>query len=113
MADKWIKVGDLEPWLYATLEESPGVRAEIDGLEVELTVRRIHGEHLFTKSATNDQVDANSAGDVHYEWESGDTDVAGGYYFEWRVHRDNGPETYRNDGHNTLAILENLEAEAS
>lgn len=122
MADVWMKRGDTAPSLFATLEEPPGTRADISGADVELVLGLIAdpdtgrrpGPEVFVKPANNDQAGDPTMGDVSYDWETGDTDIAGGYRFEWRVtYTDDRVETFRNAGYNTLAILETLVEEAS
>lgn len=122
MADVWMKRGDTAPRLTATLEDPPGTRADIAGADVEFIVSHISdpdtgrrpGPELFTSPANNDQAGDPTMGDVSYDWQPGDTDVVGGYRFEWRViYPDATVETFQNDAYNTLAILENLPEEAS
>jgi len=122
MADVWMKRGDTAPSLVATLERPPGTRKDIDGADVELILALIAdpdtgrrpGPEVLTVPANNDQAGDPTKGDVSYDWQPGDTDVVGGYRFEWRVtYTDGLVETFRDAGYNTLAILENLPEEAS
>jgi hypothetical protein len=119
MADAWMKRGDTSPRLTATLEKPPGTRADIAGADVELILSLMYpgrrpGSVVLEFPANNDQAGDPTMGDVSYDWQPGDTDITGGYLFEWRVTFGDGlVETFRNAGYNTLAILENLPQEAS
>ena len=122
MADVWRKQFDTAPSLFSTLESSPGVRADIAGAEVELVVRHISdpdsgrrpGPLLFIRPANNDQAGDPTMGDVSYDFEEGDTDIDGGYRFEWRVtYTDDTIETFQNDTYNTMAVLQTLDEVSS
>jgi hypothetical protein len=121
-ANFWIKSYDSGPPIRATLEDGLGNRVDIAGSTVLFVMRYIRdpdtgrrpGPQLFAKPANNDQVGAETTGDVSYDWEEGDTDIPGGYYAEWEVtFSDDTVETFPNAGHVRVAVIEHLEDAAS
>ena len=122
MADFYIKQGDDRPPLQATLEDGLGNRVDIDGADVLFIMRFIRdpdtgrrpGPVLLSSPANNDQAGEATKGDVSYDWSPGDTDIAGGYRAEWEVtFQDGGVETFPDYKHLRIAIIDELEAEAS
>lgn len=122
MADFFVKQYDTTPPIQATLEDGAGNRVDIDGADVLFIMWFIRdpdtgdrpGSTLFVKEASNDQAGVGTMGDVHYDWEEGDTDIAGGYLAEWEVTFDDGSvETFPNNEHLRIAIIEHLEGVAS
>lgn len=117
-ADFYIKSYDTAPPIRATLEDGLGNRVNIAGSEVLFIMRHIWdplthrrpGPQLFAKPANVDQADEDTAGDVSYDWEVGDTDIPGGYRAEWEVTFTDGTvETFPNAGNVRVAIIEHLE----
>lgn len=118
MADFWIKVGDTAPAITATLKDGDGNPADLQAADVVFRLRSIRGtEPVIDAPAENLQSgdgSDGSKGKVQYEWQAGDTDVAGGFYAEWPVTFSGGEiETFRNDGYNRIAIVESLEGTGS
>lgn len=119
-AEKWIKTGDTLPRINTTLTDGSGVPIDIAQADIAFTMRRIDDDEatILLAPASNDQVndglDDGSRGTAHYDWEIGDTDVAGGYYAEWQVtfaYGDSeGITTFPNDGYDLIAIVDALEA---
>ena len=117
-ADFYIKSFDTAPPIRATLQDGLGNDVDINGGDVLFVMRHISdpdtgrrpGPQLFAKPANNDQVGAETMGDVSYDWEDGDTDIPNGYHAEWEVTFSNGTvETFTNAGHVRVAIIEHLE----
>ena len=79
-----IKRGDLLPAISATLKLNAAAYS-LTGYTVRFLMRNaLTGAVKVSASAT---VDSPSAGTVHYDWVSGDTDTAGDYYCEWAAVR--------------------------
>jgi len=121
-ADFYIKSYDSAPPIRATLEDGLGNPVNLTDAAVLFIMRHISdpdsgwrpGPQLFAKPANNDQVGAETTGDVSYDWESGDTDIPGGYYAEWEVtFSDDTVETFPDANHVRVAIIEHLEDAAS
>lgn len=121
-ADFYVKSYDDAPPIRATLEDGLGNPVDIGGADVLFIMRHIRdpetgrrpGPQLFAKAANNDQVGAETTGDVSYDWEEGDTDIPGGYYAEWEVtFTDGSVETFPDSEHVKVAIIEHLEDAAS
>lgn len=112
MADFWIKRGDDAPVIRSTLLDYDDDPVDIGAATVTFVMRAIHGDVVIEAAADNDQVDTGedgSKGWVSYAWQPGDTDTAGGYYGEWQVDFISGErETFPNDGHMRIAIVEDL-----
>ena len=117
-----LKQFDTAPPIRATLEDGLGNRVDIQGGSVLFVMRHIRdpetgnrpGPVLFAKPANVDQVSDETKGDVSYDWEAGDTDIAGGYRAEWEVtFADSSVETFPDAGHLRIAIIDQLEQEAS
>lgn len=120
MADFWIKQGDSSPSYRATLRDGDGNAVDIAGADVRFLMRRQRGTLLVVDAEADiDQdVDGDDApiniGQVHYDWQVGDTDEEGGFLVEFEVTFEGSLiETFPNDGYLTVAILEDLEADAS
>ena len=119
MAEFWIKTGDLLPWVTSTLTDGSGAPVDIENADVYFTLRPIRSDTPVVDRvlASNDQTgdgSDGSLGTVHYEWTSGDTDLAGGYYAEWTVDfTTSGVMSFPNNGHDTVAIVQTLEQTGS
>jgi len=119
MAEYWIKTGDTLPRIESTLTDGNDDPFDIAQADVYFTLRPIRAVTpvIELAVATNDQIGDGSdgtLGQVHYDWEIGDTDVAGGYYADWRVvFVNNEVMTFPNNGHDTIAIVDALEASGS
>jgi len=81
-----IKQGDNSPFLETTLLDGEGVALDLtDATTVTLSMTPC--EHPRTPVLDNvaADFDADATGSVWYEWQAGDTDVAGRYNIEWTV----------------------------
>lgn len=116
MAEFWIKSGDTLPRIESTLTDGSGSPVDIAQADVFFTLRMIDAPVavISLAEASNDQVDDGSDGSrgfVHYDWTTGDTDVAGGFYAEWQVEfASGGIMTFPNNGYDTVAITDQLES---
>lgn len=117
MPDFTIKRGDLLPILTATLGPAGGGAALIPtgtGASTTFFMRRADAATNTAPTVTGaasvaDQV--AQRGQVSYIWQPGDTDVAGSYFFEWKVIDTSGkPQTFPTAGFNTLEITDDLES---
>lgn len=119
MAEYFIKTGDTLPRIESTLTDGNDDPFDIAQADVFFTLRPIRSDTpvIDLAIATNDQVGDGSdgtMGQVHYDWTIGDTDVAGGYWADWRVVFVSGDVmTFPNNGHDTVAIVDALGSEAS
>lgn len=104
-----MKVGDLLPPISRTLRVS-GTATDLttaDTIQFRL-VNMATGETVFQKDAAVVQA---AQGKVRYDWEAGDTDVAGQYRMEWYVVFPGPlPITYPNDDE-TIDLLQIYGAE--
>jgi hypothetical protein len=106
-ADATIKRGDLLPVLTATLLDA-------DGEPVDLTAATSAEFHMVPVGSSTAKVDAAavisipSAGEVQYVWQGTDTDTIGDYYGEFEVLWATKTETFPNDGHLIIRIVEQL-----
>lgn len=83
VADQKYKIGELSPAYRSTL----GV--DLNYADSILFVLRGRHENSASVTATPDIIDAER-GIVEYQWQPGDTDVAGFYNAEWVVERNDG-----------------------
>ncbi len=83
MADFVMKQGDLEPSLFATIVDSPGVPAPLaTASTIQLRFATATLVELWVRDVDVDDADA---GEVSYTWQDGDTDTPGTYYAEFVV----------------------------
>lgn len=88
----YMREGDLEPAIVATLKDGAGTAVDLTGETVRF--------HMTANLAGTAKVDAAAtiidaaAGRVRYTWQSGDTDTPGTFYAEFEV--ESGPQTYPN-----------------
>lgn len=107
MADFVIKSGDTLDSLDATLQGADGAAIDLTGATVVFSMQRVDGALVITEAAAT-VVDA-VGGTVTYGWQTGDTDVAGGYWGEFEVtFASGGIATFPNDRHLSINILEAL-----
>jgi hypothetical protein len=110
VADFHLSAGDTKPPFHAQLQDADGNPVDISGASVRFVMRAIRGTAPFV--AANAVIDGADAGLVHYDWQDGDTDEAGGYYADWEVMFISGDiAAFPNDGPMTVAIHDDLEAE--
>jgi hypothetical protein len=98
-----LKRGDTLPALRATLIDAVGSAVNITGATVRL--------HLNTPEPLDAAaiIDNASLGEVHYDWQTGDTDEAGLFRAEWQVTFSNGQiETFPNDTNDLVRIRPDL-----
>lgn len=106
--DFFIKKGDTLPSIQATLKDANDTAVSVVGA----TIRFI----MTNKSTGVNAVDGavavtvNGAGGVvRYDWQDGDTDVAGGYRAEWEVEfAPNQVETFPNSAYINIKITDDL-----
>lgn len=119
-ADFTIKTHDTAPFIAQTLLDYAGNPVDIAGASV-IFVMSTFGEapgYVLSETASNDQtadhLTDGTTGYVSYEWQDGDTEVAGSYVAEWEVtFLDGEVETFPNGGHVDIAIEEHLGGVAS
>jgi len=105
MADFYINQGDTSPSLVATLKGSNGQAKDLTNATVVFKVGTDPDNLIVNKTVTPF---AASGGIMVYDWESGETDTAGTYLFEFEVtYSDNTKETFPNDDQLFIAIKPN------
>ncbi len=108
-ADFWLKAGDLVPSITATLEDADGNPIDIIAADVTFVMRLIDADAPTVEAAAqNLQSAPGTEGMVRYDWQAGETDVAGGYDAEWRVEFSDGIGTMPNNRNVSVAILDAL-----
>lgn len=90
-----IKVGDLLPVLGATVYKPDKTPQDLTGATVRLHVIKPDGTLLFNRPVS--AIDNPTAGHVLYNWQAGDTDVAGRYTAEFEATIGGLDVTYPND----------------
>ncbi len=104
-----MKKDDLEPKYVATLCNADGTAVDLtNATSVSLIVKQSTGGSKYFKAA-GAFVDRYN-GVVSYTWASGNTDTAGNFQMEWEVvWPTNRPETFPNNGYDTLIIGASLD----
>lgn len=106
MPDYTLKQHDTYPPLVADLVDTDGAIDLSEAVSVRLLLRS------KTLSIITDPVEIvvpETLGRIRYEWQPGDTDVAGVYRLEFEITWDVGViETVPNDGYKELVIMEDL-----
>ena len=107
---KLVKQGDTTPFLSATLKD-----VNLDPVDLTDATIRLLLHDAFTwlealaEDAVNDQVgdgSDGSKGQVHYEWQAGETDTAGLYRGEFEVtYYDQTIESFPNGSYIFVEIL--------
>jgi hypothetical protein len=94
-----IKQGDRRPYLYATLgpidEDGEVVAQPLTDAVVTFNMRDAEGNVVIDHGDV--AIDDEDAGEVHYAWQTGDTDVPGEYYGEFQARYGTEQETFPND----------------
>jgi len=98
MAEKEFSIwqGDLLPFISTTLIGSDGTLVNAAAGPVYFRLLK-NGVLVFEKLATLNDPDS-STGKVRYEWQPGDTDVAGLFDGQWRGIFDGRPMTFPGPG---------------
>lgn len=107
---KQIKQGDTTPFITATLKDSAGDPVDLTDATVRFLLRdAFTWLEVLAEDAVNDQNgdgSDGSKGQVHYEWQAGDTDDAGLSRGEFEVtYYDQTVESFPNGGYIFVEIL--------
>ena len=101
-----IKRGSLYPALDAILKDENDEVFSLSGATSAMFIMRpLQTQTAITGSAT---IVDSSAGHVRYEWNSGDTDIAGYADAEFKVFFGSEPMSFPSDGYVTINITESL-----
>ena len=101
-----IKQGDLVPSISAILSSLTPGGGLVGAVGVSM-VWKIK-DSVGTPTVSVGRVIDAAKGLVQYDWQSGDTDVAGVYSVEWRVQFPNGNMTFPNVGFASFEIAAKL-----
>lgn len=101
-----IKQGDTSPSIAYTLYRPDGTTVEnLTGSSVKFVMASENSIGTAKVKADAVVVDA-TAGEVRYDWATGDTDTAGAFVSEWEVTRADGSiETFPNGGYEPVAVI--------
>lgn len=99
-----IKQGDLGTPLQATLSALGQDLSAATFVEIAFKLR---GD-INPPTVRTAQILDRKKSIVAYQWLAGDTDLAGEYLVEWRVHRSNGVTTFPNYGFSSFTIVPDL-----
>jgi hypothetical protein len=103
-----IKQGDTGPSLAANLVTPSQQPADLSGASVLFHMRNARSTTASVLTAAAVVVDAEN-GQVRYDWQTGDTDVAGDFEAEFQVtYADNTIETFPNSGYVNISIIEQI-----
>lgn len=113
VADVTVKSNDTSPFIRQTLLDFEGNPVDIAAATVVFTMwtydNATLGSQEISGPADNDQVGAETLGHVSYEWQDGDTALAGVYVGEWEVTFVSGEvETFPNDRHIRIWLMQDL-----
>jgi len=111
--DFYLKAGDTDSVMAATLKDANYDPVDIQGATVEFVLRALAtGPALIDRAAAVKQVadgGDGSKGKVEFSWQAGETDVPGMFLGEWRVtFGDQSVQTYPNVGYILVLISEAL-----
>ena len=102
MSDFYIKRGDRGPSLAATMQDP-------DGIAIDLTAASAVKFKMGTAVDAEAVIVDADAGTVRYDWDEGDTNVAGTFNAEFEIEwADGRKQTVPNDGYFTVAIGRDL-----
>jgi len=104
MFDFNIKRNDLLPAIEATLKYVDGTAINLTGATVKFIFTKPDGT-VINRSAT---VVSAAAGTVKYEWQTGDTTIAGVMRAEWEITFPGGKLTVPSQGHLSILVTEDL-----
>jgi len=107
MTDFYIKQGDTDPDITATLEDQNGTAFDLTDCTVKFhmkkgTTIKVNAEATILDVGTDDV-------SVRYSWQNGDTDTSLNYSIEWEITKSDGQiETVPNSSHDTVRITPEL-----
>ena len=111
MADYTIKTGNLEPAVNVILKDASGNPVDLtdaDGVTFRLSAKGASAG-VFDRAATIDS--PATSGSVTYNWQAGDTDLAGKYLGEFTISWPTArPQTYPTNSFISIAIKARLPA---
>lgn len=99
----YIKQNDTSPALKVELKASDGTAINLTGATVHFHMRDIETQVVKVDSAAT--VTQATQGHVQYNWQTGDTNNAGVFEYEFQVtYSDSTIETFPNNGYSKLKI---------
>jgi BppU N-terminal domain len=110
MSDFQIKRGDLLPTLVITLLDANGATVDLTSASGAKLAIRIIGSTtplVYADMVIDNQI--ASKGQVHYDWQEGDTDTPGEYQAEVVVNWGGKEQTFPTVGFITITIEDDLE----
>jgi hypothetical protein len=106
MPDFHIKRNDTLPAIRAVLSDAAGA-IDLTGAVVRFYMAPQRSSVLTVDAEADIEDEAD--GLVRYDWEAGDTAVAGVYHAEWEVtFGDNSKLTFPNDGHLRVVVTADI-----
>lgn len=103
--DAYVKQGDVQPSLFAVLEDANGNPIDLTGASVALHLKGATVAATVTGTAQT----TATTGQVRYDWQAADTATAGYFWGEWQVTYSNGQtETFPNGGNFLVQITSEL-----
>ncbi len=97
-----MKQGDLEPPVAVTLIDDTGTPVDLTELSVTFRLSTADHVELFERDAV---IDGPIDGNALYEWQAGDTAVAGNYLAEFVIHWPAArPQTFPPRGYLVIPI---------
>jgi len=101
-----IKQSDTSPSIQAVLQDSNSTAINLTGATVNFRMKLLGGTALLNEEMT---VVEPLTGLVRYDWQDGDTSVAGTYFAEFEVtYSDLSVETFPNTGNIAIVITPEL-----
>lgn len=108
-----IKRGDTSPAIAYRLIGADGLAKDISGYnDVEFYMRETEDLNVVVQGNVAGNVEVTDAanGEVKYDWQAGDTDLAGSYQAEWQVtYGDGSVETFPNNSYIEVEIVEDIQ----
>lgn len=105
MATFYIKKNDTSPSLVYVLRPTT---VDLTGADVVFNMRASDRTMKISRAPAVIVIESGTP-TVRYDWQTGDTDTAGQFLFEFEVTYSSGAiETFRNDGYDTVLIREDL-----
>lgn len=98
-----IKQSDTSPAIQATLQDANAVPINLSGATVKFHMKLLGGNTILNEDMV---IVTPLSGLVRYDWQVGDTSVAGTYYAEFEVtYADSTVETFPNTGNIPIVII--------